>query len=238
MLPLLALPTGSPGKRQKTDAIFFKAFVATDFRKLSNLFGAVEWHFQAVKFRKGSGVREWMDANADKEWTICEFENVLTSIGANPKSYISDDGEAAAGIMPKLVSLIVRNPSSLVARKRVAYILGLEKVMTPSESTAWVAANVLPEIPDNAKDTLMLQLLRAKFQIQKYRDLLISTGDRTLHEKALNGIPNRYEFHPLNEERLLENAALVAAGQPPKWSEGGDTLGKLMTIVRDEINDE
>ena len=239
MFPLIALPTSGPAKRQKTDAIFFKAYKNGEFRKLSNLFGPVEWKFQLVKFRVGSGVREWMESNAYRQWTTPEFEAELKSLdsGLNAKSYISSDGEPAAGFLPKLVSGIVRNPSSLPYRKRLAVVLKLPKVMTPSEASAWVAANVLPEIPNEAKDALMLNLLREKFNIPKYGQLLLSTGNSVLHEAARGGNPNRYEFHPLSDERSLENAALEAAGLALKWSEGGDVLGKLMTMVREELKE-
>lgn len=239
MLPLLALPTSGPAKRRKTDAIFFKAFKNGEFRKLSNLFGPVEWKFQLEKFRVGSGVREWMEEHAYRQWTAPEFEAELKLLDSTTKakSYISADGEPAAGIMPKLISLIVRNPSSLDARKRLAYVLKLPRVMTPSEASAWVATNVLPEIPNEAKDALMLNLLREKFKIPKYRQLLLSTGNSALHEAARGGNPNRYEFHPLSDERSLENAALEAAGLALKWSEGGDVLGKLMTMVREELKE-
>jgi hypothetical protein len=66
-------------------------------------------------------------------------------------------------------------------------------------------------------------------------NLLLSTGGSVLHEARGRGAPNRYEFHPLAESQRSENESLVVEGLAPKWSEGGDALGKLMMIVRTEI---
>ena len=74
-LPALLFPLGPPGDgageggeppRKKAKAeqdpnlIRFKAHKATEYRQLSNLFGGVEFGFQAVKFKEGSGVYEYL----------------------------------------------------------------------------------------------------------------------------------------------------------------------------------
>lgn len=244
-LPLLALTpgvaTGPPAsKRQKTDGgdVYFKAFKPGPFRQLSNLFGPVEWKFQEVKFREGSGVREWLLANADREWSVAEFDAARKSMqhDGKLKSYVAEDGTVASGLLAQMCSLIARNPSSRDARKRLAFILGrAEGSMPVAEAEEWVRENVNPELSEAQKDELMLRLLREKFAIPKYSVLLLSTEDRTLHEARGRGCPNRYEFHPLSDSQRRENEALVADGLPPNWSEGGDVLGTLMTRVRGEL---
>lgn len=239
MLPLIALDVSrTDAKRSRgDDAVSFKAFKNTDFRQLSNLFGPVEWKFQAVKFRPGSGVHEWLMNGAAKEWTVEEFDVARKAMRHDGKlaSYVDADGTVASGLLAQMCSLIARNPESPVARKRVAFILGLDAPMDIPEQKAWNVQNVLPELDLVARDELMLQLLRDKYQLPKYRALLLATGDRALHEGRGRGPPNRWEFHPLNDAQRAENAALVAAGGEPKWSEGGNVLGNLMTRVRDEI---
>lgn len=239
MLPLIALDvSNTDAKRSRADdAVYFKAFKKGEFRQLSNLFGPVEWKFQAVKFRPGSGVHEWLMNGATKEWTIDEFDVARKAMRHDGKlaSYVDADGAVASGLLAQMCSLIARNPESLDARKRVAFILGLSTPMTMDEQKDWNVQNVLPELDLVARDELMLQLLRDKYQIPKYRALLLATGDRDLHEARGRGAPNRWEFHPLKDAQRAENAALVAAGGEPKWSEGGNVLGNLMTRVRDEI---
>ena len=244
MLPLLAVDpsaaTGPAAKRQKTaGVVYFKAYKKGQFRQLSNLFGPVEWEFQAAKFKPGSGVKEWLLANSMKEWPVEEFDAARKAMKHDGKleSYVAEDGAVASGLLAQMCSLIVRNPTSPDARKRLSFILGNEQTMMPaSEAEAWVRDNVNPELSDTNKDALLLELLRKKFAIPKYRLLLLSTGDSVLHEARGRGAPNRYEFHPLTESQRSENDSLVAEGKAPKWSEGGDALGKLMTIVRAELN--
>ena len=244
MLPLLALDpgaaTGPAAKRQKTaGVVYFKAYKKGPFRQLSNLFGPVEWEFQAAKFKPDSGVKEWLISNSMKEWPVEEFDAARKAMKHDGKleSYVAEDGAVASGLLAQMCSLIVRNPTSPDARKRLSFILGNEQTTMPaSEAEAWVRANVNPELSDTDKDALLLELLRKKFTIPKYRLLLLSTGDSVLHEARGRGAPNRYEFHPLTEKHRLENDSLVAEGKAPKWSEGGDALGKLMTIVRAELN--
>ena len=235
-LPLLALTPGdAPApKRQKTDNVYFKAFKEGPFRQLSNLFGPVEWRFQAVKFKEGSEVREWLLAGADKKWSKMEFDAVRESMQHNGKlkSYVDKDDTVASGLLAQMCSLIARNPSNLDARKRLAFILQQETVLKPADAEAWNREHVKPELSDEEKDELMLKLLHEKFAIPAYRLLLLRTEDCILHEAKGRGAPNRYEFHPLNDAQRHENENLLAKGSTAKWFEGGDVLGKLMMQER------
>jgi len=255
-LPLLALqpsqqqsqqqsqqPSNSTAaKRQKTsksdgdDDVYFKAFKKGEFRQLSNLFGPVEWEFQTAKFKPGSHVREWLLANSERVWTVEQFDAARKAMQHDGKleSYVDRDGTIATGLLAQMCSLIVRNPTSPDARKRLAFILE-RSAMSAAEAEAWVREKVFPELGDAEKDELMLNLLRKKFATPKYRDLLMRTVGRVLHEAKGRGPPNRYEFHPLTDAQRRENELLLNEGLAPKWSEGGDVLGKLMTIVRSEF---
>ena len=246
-MPLIALDmVNTEGKRSRGDeAVYFKAYKKGEFRQLSNLFGPVEWKYQAAKFVVGSGVHEWLMNGAAKEWTEDEFDVARKAMQHDGKlaSYVDVEVNGgvrtvrgvASGLLAQMCSLIARNPESLDARKRVAFILGLAKAMTIDEQKAWNVQNVLPELDLSLRDEIMLQLLREKYQIPKYRALLLATGERDLHEARGRGAPNRYEFHPLNDIQRADNAELEAAGREPKWSEGGNVLGNLITRVRDEI---
>jgi hypothetical protein len=242
-LPLLLLTPGAAtgpeaAKRQRTGAIFFKAYRKGQFRQLSNLFGPVEWQFQAAKFKEGSVVREWLLDNAHKEWSKDEFDAARLRMKHDGKleSYVAEDGfTVASGLLAQMCSLIARNHESVDARHRLAFILGKATIVTTAEAEAWVRDHVNPELIDTAKDELLLRLLREKFAIPKYRELLKSTENTTLHEARGRRAPNRYEFHPLTDAQRRQNEALVADGSEPKWSEGGDVLGKLMMQVRSEL---
>ena len=61
----------------------------------------------------------------------------------------------------------------------------------------------------------MMNCLRKKYNEPVSRDLLLSTGDRALHELPLRGKPGKWTCN--------------------KDGEGGDMLGKMLGLVRDEL---
>ena len=60
----------------------------------------------------------------------------------------------------------------------------------------------------------MLKLLKIKFSKKEYAEALLSTGDAILHEKPIRGRPNSWTY---------------------KDGQGGDWLGQLLMIVREEL---
>lgn len=218
------------------DDIFFKAYKNSEYRKLSNLFGPVEWKFQAAKFKPGSGIREWLQDNANRHWSKEEFDVVRNSMRHVGKleSYVAPDGEVASGLLAQMCSLIARNPEALDARKRLSYILN-KPLMSRDQALEWASKNVYAEVNDTQKDELLKTLLFEKYSIPHYRELLLKTGTRVLHEANGRGAPNRYEYVKLTESQERENSTLRSKGQPPKWSTGGDVLGKLLMEVRSSL---
>jgi len=212
--------------------IYFKAYTPNQYRRLSNLFGHVEWGFQMVKFKEGCAV--WTFMRDKRDWMVDEFKEMFIRLykadktdksGSN--SYIdTKSGEIATGIIPKLLSAIAkpRGKSTADARKRLGVILG--KSVTEQELEDWRVENVNPELDTMAKDELMLRLLREKFALPRYKELLLQTGDAALHEQKGRGPPNRYEWQkkPLTDAEVEEN-----------YTRGGDVLGKLMMQVRSEV---
>lgn len=242
MLPSLAhlnpREIKKPKKRKREGGIYFKAYVNSPFRKLSNLFGPVEWKFQAEKFKPGSGVREWLLQNATKEWKLeelQEFDEARKAMNHTGRweSYVASDGEIASGLLAKMCSVIASNPTSKDAPKRLQYILKTQ--FDKAKAEEWAAANVNEELGDAQKKELLKNLLFEKFKIPKYRELLLKTGDIELHEAKGQGPPNWYEYEPLSEEQKLENERLISLNEPPKWKEGGDVMGTLLMQVREEI---
>lgn len=227
---------GMPAAKRKRDdddaddPIFFKAFKSGRFRKLSNLFGPVEWAFQRQKFKEGSAVYNFLLEGERKtragEWTVADFDAARLRMKHDGKlaSYV-DDGVPATGLLAQMTSLIAKNPDSTDARHRLAYIMGRSETDGPvikAEMAAWHAANLNPPLEDNAKWEFMLQLLQDKYTTNDaYRALLLSTRDRVLHEAKGRGQPSVWEHQPLTPAQLEKGF----------WP-GGDWLGKLLTVVR------
>ena len=96
---------------------------------------------------------------------------------------------------------------------------------------------MLPEVPDEQKDLLLLDLLREKYRVAEYRELLLATGDLPIHEDRGRpiGPPSRYVYYELKPHEIDANRQLIAEGKEPFFIRGGDILGKLLMQVRDEI---
>ena len=219
-------------KRQRVGVpteIYFKAYRASPYQKLSNLFGRVEWMFQVVKFNPACEVALFMHANATRTWTTVEFEAMLKELKHEGKasSYIASAGEVASGLIPKLLSILAKPDGESVdlARKRLAVIL--KTPVSAEFLSEWRRQNVRPEISDAEKDALLHTLLMDKFNQSPYKELLLSTGGAVLHEAKGRGAPNRYEWQqkPLSEDALAKG-----------YTRGGDALGKLMMVVRTHIS--
>ena len=208
--------------------IMFKAYINGKFRKLSNLFGPVEWKYQQTKFKPGSAVYEYLQQCLDMElngqWDSDvggNFDTVRKELGHNGKfvSYVAPDGTPATGLLAQQTSVIARNPESDNARKRLTFIRrqmgewNEKRYMTKREMVEWHEANVNPAANDEKAAEDMLEFLREKYSIPDYAGLLLSTGERELHEAP----PGR-------------------GGAPGLWEYGGgDLLGKLLTQVRAEL---
>jgi len=231
---LPACPTDMPVRKPKdgpNGPIFFKAYRAGEFRRLSNLFGPVEWAFQRQKFKQDTAVYDWLNKGEVWErhglWDPEQFDEVRTAMKAPGKleSYITPEGHIASGILAKRVSAMVTNPTGDASRHVLKFILGLKKLPTPTEAEEYVKSVLNPPLSDQAKELFMEGLLMDKFKIPEYRQLLVSTGTRDLHEQSRGGKPNEWEYYDQPEEK-------AALG----FSNGGDLLGRLMTRVRARLH--
>ena len=225
------------GDTDGTGAIYFKAFKKGPYRKLSNLFGPVEWAFQRQKFREGSPVYNWLLegerkarlGRAEGGWTRAEFDAARLAMKHDGKleSYLDADGAIATGLLAQMTSLMVKNPDSTDARHRLAYILGTPGPVNKEAMSAWHTVDVNPPLGDDDKYGLMSGLVYDKFTTDdNYKQLLLSTGDRVLHEAKGRGAPGLWEYMELSE-------AQIAKG----FSPGGDWLGKILMSVRSVIRD-
>ena len=225
----------APKRKWDADSeLYFKAYRKGPFRKLSNLFGPVEWLYQQQKFRDGSDVHAFLQRGLQREvdgtWTEAEFRQALKDMqhGGQAQSYIDEDGALATGLLAQMTSQIAREPTSLLARKRLTYIKQHPSLMTEQEALAWHAVYVNPPLTDEAADALMHRLLLVKYRMPRYRALLLETGTRALHEGKGRGAPSKWEWQekPLSEEE-----------QRRGFTRGGDVLGRLLMRVRAEITE-
>ena len=233
----VGMPAGGKRKRDNDDGvspIYFKAFRNGRFRKLSNLFGPVEWAFQRAKFKEGSAVYNFLLEGERKaragEWNRADFDAARLRMKHDGKleSYVDDDGAVASGLLAQMTSLLARNPDSTDARHRLAYTMGRSESEGPvskAEMSEWHAENVKPPLDDTDKWDQMYYLLYDKFTTNdEYKQLLLSTGTRVLHEAKGRGAPGLWEHQPLTEAQIQK-----------KFSPGGDWLGKLLMKVREHL---
>ena len=227
----LEMPTQTVGmtKRDREDEIYFKAYKPGRYRELSNLFGPVEWAYQRAKFKEGSLVYSWLTEGEEKSrartWTRGEFDAARAAMKHTGKSdsYVTPDGYIAAGLLAQFTSQIAKDPTSLLARQRLAHIYG--RKFSEKDAEQWHAQNVNPPLSDEDKYAFMLQLLRDKYSTDEYnRNLLISTGSLTLHEARGRGAPGDWAYQPLTEK-----------GKEKGFDEGKDWLGQLLMKVRGEL---
>lgn len=245
--PAPQMSNQTQGKRKKIDQpdqadqpeIYFKAFRPGEFRQLSNLFGPVEWKYQQAKFKEGSEVYNFLEKGYQKtlaktlanKFTFSEFEATLKAMGHGGKveSYVDKDSDnkLATGLIAQMTSLIAKNPESALARQRLKYIIGLASdEILPKD---WHEKNVNKVLTEKEANELMLRLLREKYEKnEEYKNLLLKSGKRILHEGKGRGAPNKWEWQekPLSSED-------VAKGR----TRGGDELGRLLTQVRTEIQE-
>ena len=227
-------------------AVTFKACSNGPFRKLSNLFGPVEWLYQRTKFKEPSAVYKYLtrgyNMELNGEWEGEEggnFDRERIALGhkGKLKSYVAPDRQPASGLLAQHTSQIAKNLKSFddakkspEARKRLTHILRTfgewnhSRFMSPEEAFAWHKANV--NLPADEKTTakLMLIFLKEKFEIPMYADLLKRTGNRVIHERPLRGKPNLFEYMELTPEQKAKG-----------FVSGGDLLGKLLTAIRDKL---
>lgn len=226
--------------------IFFKAYLNSPWRKLSNLFGPVEWMYQQTKFKPESAVHQWLQMGLgmerNQQWdgdVGGNFDEARKRFFHDGQlaSYVTSDKQVASGLLAQQTSQIAKNPpGSDLARKRLTHIRramkewNLPRYMTQNEMDAWHAENVNGVATAEQTQARMLEFLRVKYKDPKYADrgyadLLLSTGDSAIHELAAGrGRPSLWEYKELTD-------AQRAAG----YVSGGDLLGRLLTQVRAEL---
>lgn len=161
--------------------IFFNSKSSGPYAELSNFYGGVEACYMKDRFvdqkvkdlidsfetlDKGTFITYLQQLQPDKKnWTQKQLD------------YWTRNGQPIRGILSKLVGNSVK-PGSAASMKRLKVLksmLGLQTI------------RINPPLSDTDKDDLMMACLRKKYAIPRYRQLLLSTGGATLHEKPMRG---------------------------------------------------
>lgn len=186
--------------------IYFNSKSQSEWYPLSNFYGNVELHYQQSVAVNGVDELFAKFQTCDSQ----QFVNYLKCLQPGKtwtsakEQYWFRDGEPIRGILAKLVAGARTNPGRTSPIQRLAHNF-----------------TIRPEATVGQKTDVMLQALRKKFRQPQFRDLLLSTGSRTLHEKPIRG----------NGSNSLWTYKVDKNGN----AHGGDLLGKLLMQVRQEL---
>ena len=173
------------------------------YNELSNFYGGVEMCYMKDRF-KNIEIKLLFD-----EFEKCnnqQFIYYLKKLQPEKKwsklqlNYWFYNQQPIRGILAKLVGNCVKDgPTGKKRQKIIKELLNIDKI------------DINPPLNMEQKSELMLKCLRKKFEIPKYRELLISTGDAVLHERPMRGKGDDWTYP------------------------GKDLLGKLLMKVRSEL---
>jgi len=188
--------------------IYFNSKGRGPYNLLSNFYGGVEIEFMKRRFEneKMRGLfDEFKECDGDRFIFYLKMLQPEKKFTEKKERYWFCGDEPIRGILAKLVGSIVVKPENFKRRiKAISVHLGIseKEVMKTGKITT---------------DEDMYECLMKKYKIEKYKKLLLSTGDVPLHEKPLRGRPNDWTY---------------------KDGEGGDKLGKMLMRLRSEIENK
>jgi|TARA_B110000285_G_scaffold195540_1_gene225874 hypothetical protein len=181
------------------------------YKELSNFYGGVEACYMSDRFRDvevkrlfetfeslandGDGFIVYLQKlQPGKKWT----DNKLYYWFAE----IDGKNVPITGILSKLLGGSVKDGAA-----------GKKRLHIVKEMVGLSELSVKPVLSYDDKLELMMNCLRKKYSVPRYKDLLLSTGDAILHEKPMRG-------------------------KGDDWTSGvngNDLLGKLLMEIRDEL---
>ena len=261
-LPPLLLPLGPPGdgageggapprKKAKTEKdpnlIKFKAHKATEYRQLSNLFGPVEFGFQAVKFREGSGVYEYLITlmNMPREhWTEATFDEEATRLKIGEKNESWTMRNASGSPIDFAVGLFAQGCSGLAYKQSDTFTARLQAIFkwyeqrfgTPCPAAADFQAGMANPAATKAAERRASGMKR--WQERWVKGELPNAEKDVLLKNLLRDKFRREPYHSLllstGEKRLGEQDN--RAGRVDRYTiGGGNVLGTLLEEVRAEL---
>lgn len=189
----------------KPSEIYFNSKSKELYKQLSNFYGDVEISYMQKRFSqpKMKGLfEEFKTCDNQKFIFFLKLLQPDKKFNELKERYWFNGDEPIKGILAKLVGAIVVKPNKM--KKRINAIsqylsISVKEVIQSDKITT---------------DQDMYECLMKKYGIDKYKKILLSTGDVSLHEKPFLR-PNEWTY---------------------KNGEGGDKLGKMLMKIRDEIN--
>lgn len=198
------------------DTIYFNC-KSKRFYKLSNFYGGVENNYMRDRFLDPE-VQELFD-----DFEACsveEFQDYLRLLQPQKKwndrklLYYVRDGRPIRGILSQLAGTSVR-------KNQIKRLTLIKSLCNLSEKV-----QIKEELSDDAKQELMLRLLKIKFQDEEYKDELLKTGNAVLHERPMRGKANDWTYRAFTKS------------DGSKGEEGKDWMGKLLMQVREELRNQ
>ena len=187
------------------DEIFFNSKSNHKYKELSNFYGNVEICYMQKRFANLKMKELFEDfKNCDNKKFI--FYLKLLQPGKQidtiaKERYWFNGDEPIRGILAKLVGSVIVKPNSFKKR-----IKAISKYLDISVDEVTKSDKV-------TTDEDMRECLMKKYSNEKYKQLLLSTGNSILHEKPLRGKPNAWTYD----------------------GEGGDKLGIMMMEIRNKL---
>ena len=193
----------APEILKKDDEIYFNSKTGGEFKYLSNFYGGVEICFMQKRYKHPKMKALFEDF---KICSVGKFKEYLKILQPAKKetNFWFDSKEPIRGILAKLVGGIISKQDTPVFKKRAISLakyldIKVEDVMQSDKKTT---------------DSDMVDCLMEKYKIPKFRDILLKTGDKKLHEKTMSGQGNDWTFP------------------------GKDKLGRLLVKLRAQIKHE
>ena len=188
---------------EKEGEIYFNSKTGGEFKYLSNFYGGVEICFMQKRYKHPKMKALFEDF---KTCSVDKFKEYLKILqpGKKETDYWFDGKEPIRGILAKLVGGIIAKPDSPAFKKRAKDLakyldIKVEDVMQSDKKTT---------------DGDMVDCLMEKYKIPQFRDILLKTGYKELHEKPMRGQGNDWTFP------------------------GKDKLGRLLVKLRAQIKEE
>lgn len=264
-LPPLLLPLGPPkddgegggepprkkAKKERDDNLIkFKAISppsAQRWRQLSNLFGGVEFGFQAVKFKQRSGVYEYLMVmmNMPREhWTEATFQREFDRIraGNDYASWILRDASgnavdfAIGALAQRCSGLAYKESDTFATRLQAMFKWYEERFGEPCPAATDFAAGMANPAATKAAEKRASGL--KQWQQRWVKDELPDVQKDLLLKDLLRDKFRREPYHSLllstGDKRLGEHNN--RGGKVDRYTiDGGNVLGTLLEQVRAEL---
>jgi hypothetical protein len=189
-------------------SIYFNAKSPRYF-DLSNYEGGVEFDYVLKRF-ESENIRsllrylKTLRYEADTREFLRWLKILEPSYGTSDLKYWLRGKVPISGILAKLIGSCYAVTST--TRRRIKAIC---------TAVPGITEEMFSETRINTLDDMM-HCLRKKYSLPYYLKLLLSTGNRNLHELPLNGVPGKWSY---------------------KNGKGGDILGKMLTKLRVKLEE-